>query len=65
LCKDSTKFNGKNLRIAAEQISMDKIALAFTDLFGKDVVYNPLLPQELAALEFASAPAPWHKCVNF
>lgn len=41
---------------------MDKIALAFTDLFGKDVVYNPLLPQELAALEFASAPAMAQMC---
>lgn len=62
LCAQSSKYNRKNLRIAAEQISMDEIAHAFSDLFGKDVIYNPLLPHELAAMEFASAPAMAQMC---
>ena len=41
---------------------MDEIAEAFSDLFGKDVVYNPLLPDELAALDFPSAPAMAQMC---
>jgi hypothetical protein len=51
------KYKGQILRISAERISMDEIAKEFSDLFGKDVVYNPLLPRELAALQFHSAPA--------
>ncbi|KAL3903650.1 MAG: hypothetical protein SGILL_010367, partial [Bacillariaceae sp.] len=51
------KYKGQILRISAERISMDEIAKEFSDLFGKDVVYNPLLPTELAALQFHSAPA--------
>jgi hypothetical protein len=62
ICRDSSKYSGKNLRIASECISMDEIAQNFGDLFGKDVIYNPLLPQELASLEFPSAPAMAQMC---
>lgn len=41
---------------------MDEIAKEFSDLFGKDVVYNPLLPKELAALDFPAAPAMAQMC---
>jgi len=41
---------------------MDDIAAAFSDLFGKDVIYNPLLPDEVAALPFPSAPAMAQMC---
>lgn len=51
------KYNGQILRLAAERISMDEIAREFSDLFGKDVVYNPLLPKELAELQFHSIPS--------
>jgi hypothetical protein len=51
------KYNGKTLRLAAERIAMHEIAKEFSDLFGKDVVYNPLLPKELADLQYHSIPA--------
>lgn len=41
---------------------MDEIAAAFSDLFGKDVIYNPLLPDEVADLPFPSAPAMAQMC---
>lgn len=41
---------------------MNEIARQFSDLFGKDVVYNPLLPKELAALDFPAAPAMAQMC---
>jgi hypothetical protein len=56
------KYKGQILRVASERISMDEIAKGFSDLFGKDVVYNPLLPKELAALDFPSAPAMAQMC---
>lgn len=51
------QFQNKNLRLSACQISMDQIAAHFSDLFGKDVIYNPLTPQEVAALPLGAAPA--------
>jgi hypothetical protein len=62
LISNAAKYKGKTLRVAAEKISMDEIAGAFSDLFGKDVVYNPLLPEELAILDFPSAPAMAQMC---
>jgi hypothetical protein len=34
---------------------MDDIAAGFSDLFGKDVIYNPLMVEEVACLPFATA----------
>lgn len=62
ICRDSAKYRGVNLRIASERISMCEVALKFSDLFGKDVIYNPLLPEEMAALEFPAAPAMAQMC---
>jgi uncharacterized protein YbjT (DUF2867 family) len=56
------ELNGKNLRIASERISMDEVAKEFSNLFGKDVVYNPLLPKELADVDFPGAPAMAQMC---
>ena len=41
---------------------MDEIAKIFSELFGKDVIYNPLLPSEVADMEFPSAPAIAQMC---
>ncbi len=62
VAENATIYDNRNLRIAAERISMDEIARSFSDLYGKDVIYNPLLPKELAELEFASAPAMAQMC---
>jgi hypothetical protein len=62
LLQNAEQYKGQTLRVAAEQISMNQIADEFSDLYGKDVVYNPLLPNELAALEFAGAPAIAQMC---
>ena len=56
------KYDGQNLRLVSERISMDAIASQFSDLYGKDVIYNPLLPSELAALDFVTAPAQAQMC---
>ena len=50
------------MRVAGERISMDEIAETIGDLFGKDVIYNPLLPEELASMDFLSAPAMAQMC---
>lgn len=60
--EQASKYKGQNLRVAAERISMDEIAAQFSDLYGKDVIYNPLLPSEVASLDFASAPAMAQMC---
>ena len=41
---------------------MDQVAAAFSDLFGKDVIYNPLTVDEVAELPFAAAPAIAQEC---
>ena len=62
MLKDAATYRGKTLRIAAERISMNEIAAAFSDLYGKDVVYNPLLPEELANLKFLGSPCIAQMC---
>jgi hypothetical protein len=42
---------------------MDEIAAEFSDLFGKDVIYNPLTYEEAAALNFATAPCMAQMCM--
>lgn len=41
---------------------MDEIAAEFSDLFGKDVIYNPLTVEEVAHLPFATAPCMAQMC---
>lgn len=43
------KYHLQNLRLVGEQLSMDTIAYIFSDIFGKDVIYNPLTPEEVTA----------------
>jgi nucleoside-diphosphate-sugar epimerase len=62
LSENASVYDGQNLRLASERISMDEIAMNFSDLYGKDVIYNPLLPTEVAQLDFASAPAMAQMC---
>ena len=48
-------YSGKNLRIAAESISMEQVASLFSDLFGKDVIYNPLSVKQVSSLPIPGA----------
>lgn len=41
---------------------MDGVAAAFSDLFGKDVIYNPLTVEEVSSLSFSTAPAMAQMC---
>jgi hypothetical protein len=62
LVEHSSTYKGQNLRLAAHAYSMEEIAVTFSDLFGKDVIYNPFTVQELAAMDFPSAPAIAQMC---
>eukprot|EP00934_Nitzschia_sp_Nitz4_P008358 Nitzschia sp. Nitz4//scaffold7_size249615//98186//100242//NITZ4_001167-RA/size249615-augustus-gene-0.7-mRNA-1//1//CDS//3329558412//8348//frame0 len=62
IAKDPAKYDGRTLKVAAEKISMDEVAQIFSDIYGKDVIYNPLLPSELSQMEFASAGAMAQMC---
>lgn len=41
---------------------MDEVAASFSDLFGKDVIYNPLTVEEVSTLPFSTAPAMAQMC---
>jgi nucleoside-diphosphate-sugar epimerase len=60
--EDPYKYDGQNLRLVGEQLSMDVIASEFSDIFGKDVIYNPLTVEEVSQLPFASAPCMAQMC---
>jgi hypothetical protein len=62
LLESPTTWRNQNLRLSGCRISMQEIAAHFSDLFGKDVIYNPLLQEEVAALPFPSAPAMAQMC---
>lgn len=57
------KYNGKNIRLVGERIAMDTIASIFSDLFGKDVIYNPLTVEELSMVPIPAAPAMAQMCL--
>jgi nucleoside-diphosphate-sugar epimerase len=48
-------YSGKNLRIAAESLTMEQVASMFSDLFGKDVIYNPLSVEQVSSLPIPAA----------
>lgn len=48
--KDMDKYNGQNLRLAAEKRSMNSVATIFSKTFDKNVIYQPLLLHQLADL---------------
>uniref|UniRef100_A0A7S2LKT1 NmrA-like domain-containing protein n=1 Tax=Leptocylindrus danicus TaxID=163516 RepID=A0A7S2LKT1_9STRA len=44
------EYDKQNLRISAEKITMGEAASYFASLFGKDIIYNPLTFDEMAAM---------------
>ena len=50
-----TIYSGSNIRISAESITIDEVAETFADLFGKDVILNPLTPHEMTVLPIPAA----------
>lgn len=55
MVQQRTIYNGKNIRVASESLSMDNVAAMFSDLFGKDVIYNPLSVEEVSQLPIPAA----------
>mmetsp|Transcript_4794 Transcript_4794/g.10658 ORF Transcript_4794/g.10658 Transcript_4794/m.10658 type:complete len:784 (-) Transcript_4794:145-2496(-) len=55
LFDEPTVYGGRNIRASAERITMEEVADEFSDLFGKDVLYNPLTPKEMAQLPIPAA----------
>jgi len=55
-------YANKNIRVSAEKMTMYEVAAIFSDIFGKDVIYNPLTVEEMASLPFPSAPAMAQMC---
>lgn len=58
----SAVTNGQNFRLVGERLSMESIAEEFSNLFGKDVIYNPLTFVEFADLPYPMAPAVAQMC---
>ena len=57
LFQNREKYQGRNIRLSAQKITMDEVAYQFADLFGKDVIYSPLTVEEMSSLEMPGAPA--------
>ena len=53
-----------NLRLTSEKLSMYTVASIFSDIFGKNVIYNPLTVEEMSKLskKVPSAPAISQMC---
>jgi len=54
--QEESLYQNHNLRVAAERLSMYQIAQHFGNLFGKDVIYNPLTVEEMMATGCIAAP---------
>ncbi len=52
---DRSLYDGYNIKVTAERMTMSEVASIFSDLFGKDVVYNPLTVEEMSQLPFPNA----------
>ena len=50
-------YDGYNVKVSAEKISLEEVAETFADLFGKDVIYNPLNVEEMASLDIPGSDA--------
>jgi len=48
-------YEGFNVRLSAERITMDEVASIFSELFGKDIIYNPLTFDEMRELDIPGA----------
>ena len=55
LVEQSNKYRNQNLYICGEKIRMNDIAKCFSNLYGKNVIYNPLLSNEISNMEFPSS----------
>ena len=52
---DRSLYDGYNVKVTAERITMAEVASIFSDLFGKDVIYNGLTVDEMSQLPFPNA----------
>lgn len=52
---DRSLYDGYNIKVTAETMALSTVASIFSDLFGKDVVYNPLTVEEMSKLPFPNA----------
>mmetsp|Transcript_45106 Transcript_45106/g.94614 ORF Transcript_45106/g.94614 Transcript_45106/m.94614 type:complete len:784 (+) Transcript_45106:71-2422(+) len=57
LFEHSDKYQGRVIKLSGEKITMDEVALGFSDLFGKDIIYSPLTLEEMNLLDIPEAPA--------
>jgi len=55
LFQNKILYDGFNVRVSAERINMSEVACIFTELFGKDVIYNPLTFEEMTELDIPGA----------
>ena len=55
ILEDRSLYDGYNVKVTAERMPMAEVASIFSDLFGKDVIYNPLSVKEMAALPLPNA----------
>lgn len=55
-------YDGYNVKVSAEKISMEEVAETFADLFGKDCIYNPLTVEEMASMDIPGADAFGQMC---
>ena len=54
--QEESLYQNHNLRVAAERLSIYQVAQHFGNLFGKDVIYNPLTVEEMMATGCIAAP---------
>jgi hypothetical protein len=45
---EESLYEGHNLRVSAEKLTMYEVASIFTEIYGKDIIYNPLTVKEMA-----------------
>jgi len=63
ILEEKELYANQNLRLTAEKINLYTIASVFSDIFGKDVIYNPLTITEMSNLKtIPSAPAMAQMC---
>uniref|UniRef100_A0A6T7GCQ3 NmrA-like domain-containing protein n=1 Tax=Attheya septentrionalis TaxID=420275 RepID=A0A6T7GCQ3_9STRA len=53
---DRELYDNYNVKVTAEEITLYEVATIFSDLYGKDVIYNPLTVNEMAELDHPGAP---------
>ena len=46
--EEESLYKGHNVRLSAERLTVHQVAAIFSDIYGKDVIYNPLTVEEMA-----------------